>query len=119
MNILIGLVIGAVSGVVAALCGVGGGIIMVPAFVAAFDMEQKKTAATSLGAIILMALVATVKNQSNGLVEWKIAMPTALAGAVVAWFAADWLKTLSNQNLTRIFAVLLIVVGVSMLFKKA
>ena len=118
MNIFIGLLIGAFTGVVAALCGVGGGIIMVPAFVAAFGLQQKHAAGTSLAAVILMALAASVKNQANGFIEWKIVVPTAIAGGVVAWFAADWLKALSNENLTKIFSVVLICVGISMWFKK-
>jgi uncharacterized membrane protein YfcA len=116
--IFIGIGIGALSGVVAALCGVGGGIVMVPAFTMLLGLDQKTAAATSLGAIVLMAIAATTKNHSNGLIDWKVAIPCALAGALVAWFAADLLKTLSNQTLTRIFAVILIGVGIQMLLKK-
>lgn len=103
---------------IAALCGVGGGIIMVPAFVILLGLDQKTAVATSLAAIILTALAATAKNQINGLIDWKIVIPSALAGAVVAWFAADFLKALSNQALTKGFAILLIVAGVRMLWQK-
>jgi uncharacterized membrane protein YfcA len=107
---------GAVGGVVAALCGVGGGIIMVPAFVFFFGMDQKQAVATSLAAIILTALVASFKNVSNGFVDWKIAIPTALSAALVAWFAADGLRALSNLALTRIFAVVMVTLGLRMLW---
>ena len=118
MTIFIGILIGAVSGVIAALCGVGGGIIMVPAFVMLMKLDQKTATATSLAAMILTASAASLKNQSNGFIDWKIAVPCALAGATVAWFAADLLKALSNETLTRGFAVLLIVAGVRMLWQK-
>ncbi len=118
MNILIAVCIGAISGVVSSLCGVGGGIIMVPAFVSLLSTDQKTATATSLAAMILTATAATAKNQSNGFIDWKIAVPCALAGATVAWFAADLLKALSNQTLTKGFAVLLIVAGVRMLWQK-
>jgi uncharacterized membrane protein YfcA len=117
-TILLSLLIGAISGLVAALCGVGGGIIMVPAMVYFFGFEQKVAVATSLGAIILIALAGTLKNHTNLLVDWKVAVVCALAGAVVAWFGADLLKALSNEMLTRGFAVLLIAVGLKMLFFK-
>jgi uncharacterized membrane protein YfcA len=116
--LLIAICIGAVSGVVAALCGVGGGIIMVPAFSLWLKMPQKTAVATSLAAIILTALLASAKNHGNQLVDWRIAIPCGVAGAVVAWFAADALKHLSNPVLTRIFAVVLILVGTRMLFQK-
>ena len=113
---LICLLIGAVSGAVAALCGVGGGIIMVPAFVFLLGLAQKNAVATSLAAIILTSVVASVKNTSNNFVDWRVTVPTALAAALVAWFAADWLKHLSNTTLTRIFAVVMIAVGARMLW---
>lgn len=118
MTIFVGLIIGVVSGAVAALCGVGGGIIMVPAFTSFLNMEQKPAVATSLAAIVLMAMAGTAKNQANGFIDWKIVIPTAVAGAIVAWFAADLLKQFSNENLTRGFAILMICVGVKMLFEK-
>ena len=116
--IISALLIGALSGVVAALCGVGGGIIMVPFFVLLMGMPQKTAVATSLAAIVLTALLASARNHLNSMIDWRVAIAAGLAGAVVAWFAADLLKTLSNATLTRIFAVLLILSGVRMLFQK-
>jgi uncharacterized membrane protein YfcA len=46
------LAIGIVSGVIAALCGVGGGVVMVPAFVFFLKLPQKTAVATSLAIII-------------------------------------------------------------------
>jgi uncharacterized membrane protein YfcA len=116
--VLLALLIGLVSGAVAALCGVGGGIIMVPFFVLLLGMSQKTAVATSLAAIVLTALFASARNHLNQFIDWRIAIPAGLAGAVVAWFTADALKHLTNTTLTRIFAVLLISVGVHMLLKK-
>lgn len=92
---------------------------MVPAFVALLGLPQKNAVATSLTAIILISVVATVRNGANGFVDWKVALVASVGGAVVAWFAADALKVLSNATLTRIFALLLIGVGFKMLFQKA
>lgn len=103
---------------IAALMGVGGGIVMVPAFALVLGMSQKHAVATSLAAMILTAAVATLRNQTNHFVDWRVAIPTGIAAAAVAWFAADWLRQLSNLTLTRLFAVVLIVVGVRMLLQK-
>ena len=83
-EVLLAIAIGAASGAVAALCGVGGGIIMVPLFVLLLGLSQKTAVATSLAAIIITALLATAKNQANAFVDWKIAIPCALAGGIVA-----------------------------------
>lgn len=91
---------------------------MVPFFVMLLGMPQKTAVATSLAAIVFTALLASARNHGNQFIDWRIAVAAGLSGAIVAWFAADALKHLSNLTLTRIFAVLLIVVGVRMLFQK-
>lgn len=111
---VIALIIGAVGGVVAALCGVGGGVVMVPAFVMLLKMDQKGAVATSLAAIIFTAIFTTMKNHSNGLISWKVAIPAGLVGGLVGWLAADALKKLQDVTLTRIFAAVIIVLGVQM-----
>jgi len=111
---LIAVIIGAVGGVVAALCGVGGGVVMVPAFVMALKMDQKGAVATSLAAIIFTAIFTTMKNHSNGLITWKVAIPAGVAGGIIGWLAADALKKLQDVTLTRIFAVIIILLGIQM-----
>lgn len=115
---LLGIGIGAVTGVLAALCGVGGGLIMVPAFVFLMALDQKSAVATSLAVIIAVSLVATAKYQAASLVKWQVVLPVMLGAMVTTWLAADWLKHLSNDWLTRIFAILIILVGIRMLFGK-
>lgn len=114
MNTLIAILIGAVGGVVAALCGVGGGVVMVPAFVFLLKMGQKAAVATSLAAIVFTAIATSMKNHGNGFIRWEVALPAGIAGAVVGWFAADWLKKFQDVTLTRIFASVIIVFGVTM-----
>ena len=117
--ILFALSVGAASGAIGALCGVGGGVLLVPAFVFGMGLQQKTAVATSLSVIVLSSLAASCKNWAGGLIEWQIALPAAVGAVLAAWFTADLLKTLSNATLTRAFAVLLITVGVAMLFKSA
>lgn len=108
--------IGIISGIVAALCGVGGGVVMVPAFVLMLDLPQKTAVATSLAIIIPTALMATTQNARSGLVNWQVVLYTAIASSIFAYFGAGWLKKLSNETLTQIFGMLLIVFGVRMLW---
>ncbi|MFO1484177.1 MAG: sulfite exporter TauE/SafE family protein [Verrucomicrobiaceae bacterium] len=114
-TILTCLGIGVLSGVIAALCGVGGGVVMVPAFVFFLKLEQKTAVATSLAIIIPTALMATTQNARSGFVDWKVAAITAISASIFAYFGAGWLKTMSNETLTRIFGVILVVFGVRML----
>ena len=118
MQLVYSILIGAASGALAALFGVGGGIIMVPAFVLMLGLQQKQAAATSLAVIIFTSIAASVKNTTNSLIDWRLVAVTALSSAVVAWFAAGWLNTLRNDVLSRAFGVLSIIVGVYMIAKQ-
>ncbi len=109
------LAIGILSGVVAALCGVGGGVVMVPAFVTFLKLPHKTAVATSLAIIIPTALMATTQNARHGYVNWQVVIITAISASTFAYFGAGWLKTLSNETLTRIFGIILVTFGARML----
>lgn len=116
--IAIAIVVGLVAGLLGALCGVGGGIVMVPAFVLALGLGQKQAIATSLAVIVITASVSTLNNAKAGnLIDWKIVAMVGLASAVAAWFGTDLMRSLSNQTLNRIFGVVLVVFGARMLMK--
>jgi uncharacterized membrane protein YfcA len=112
---LVPLGIGTASGILAALCGVGGGVIMVPAFVKLLDLPQKAAVATSMAVIVPTAIAATTQHVKNGLVDWKVALLTALAATLTSFFVSDYIKAFRNETLTRIFAVVIIIFGVMML----
>ena len=115
----IALGLGLLAGLVGALCGVGGGIILVPAFTLILGMEQKAAVATSLAIIIISAGSGTLNHAINksGLIDWRLVGLTAFGIALASWFGTDLMRSLSNQQLTRFFAILLILVGVRMLVK--
>ncbi len=118
--LLIGLGIGLLAGLIGALCGVGGGILMVPAFALALGLPQQKAVATSLAIVVVTALAGTMNHtlKGSGLIDWKLVAFTAVGAAVAAWFGTDLMRNLSNQQLTRIFGILLVVVGIRMLLVK-
>jgi uncharacterized membrane protein YfcA len=116
--ILLATLIGLVAGLLGALCGVGGGLVMVPAFVLALGIEHKSAVATSMAVIIVTAIAATANNaRVDKLIDWKIVLAVGLASAVAAWFGSDLMRSLSNQTLTRIFGCVLVIFGVRMLWK--
>ena len=116
--IFLPLGIGLLSGVMAGLCGVGGGIVMVPCFTYLLGMDQKAAIATSMAVIVPTAIVSVSRSAQYGAVQWKIMIPTAIGAVLAAYFATAKARELSNDSLTKIFAVLMIAVGVSMFFKK-
>lgn len=116
--IAIAIFIGLTAGLLGALCGVGGGIVMVPAFVSALGMDHKRAVATSMAVIIVTAIAATANNaRTKDFIDWRIVLIVGLASAITAWFGSDLMRQLSNATLTRIFGVLLVLTGLRMLWK--
>ncbi len=113
------VMVGVAAGLIGALCGVGGGIVMVPAFVKLLGMEQKQAVATSLAVIIVITLAATANHHLSGerLIDWKMVLLTGAGAAAAAWFGTDLMRSMSNPLLTKLFGGLLLVIGAQMLWK--
>ena len=85
------VLIGLVAGVVAGLLGVGGGALFVPALTIGLGLSQVEAEATSLLAIIPVALVGAARQRAHGNVDLRtgsvlglVAVTGALAGVAIA-----------------------------------
>ena len=65
--------IGVVAGGLSGLLGIGGGVIMVPAFVHFVRMEVKAAIATSLVCVGLFAVPGAITHSLLGHVDWRVA----------------------------------------------
>jgi uncharacterized membrane protein YfcA len=111
------VLIGLVAGTLAALLGVGGGIIYVPAMVLLLGLPQHVAQGTSLATIIPTALVATLANARVGRVDWRSAIGVGLGGVVAGVGGVLLAFQLEGVVLQRLFAVLLVLVTLNMLRK--
>lgn len=112
---ILAIVMGAAAGVVSGMLGVGGGILFVPALTLVLSLSQVKAEATSLLAIIPVALVGAIRQYGYGNVRLRDgAVLGALSGlGVVAGVALA--NVLSQRALKIAFAVLLVVVAAQFL----
>jgi len=85
------LVLGFAAGMAGGLLGVGGGILFVPALVVFAHLSQLEAIATSLVAIVLVAVVGTARQREygnvrlrDGLVIGVLSPLGVLAGVLVA-----------------------------------
>jgi uncharacterized membrane protein YfcA len=115
MILLVGLVVGLVSGVV----GIGGGILFVPALIWLLGMNQHKAQGTSIGALLLpVGLFAFIEYYREGNADIRVALLLAAGFLVGGYFGAVGAHHISDLWLRRVFAVTLVVVGVKMLFTR-
>src|SRR3954463_9518952 len=71
---IIGLAAGALSG----LLGIGGGILMVPAFSAWVGLPLKETIATSLACVGIFAVPGSITHAVQGAINWSYAIALAI-----------------------------------------
>src|SRR5579872_4333101 len=98
------LIIGALAGFIAGLLGIGGGVIVVPALVAAFlhfamvpsSYVMQMAIGTSLAAMIVTLLSALFAHARRNAVRWDLVwltLPGSIIGALVGVLIAHRLSS--------------------------
>ncbi len=110
-KILIGIIAGFISGLFAA----GGGMIVVPAFVHMFKMDEAEARATCIFAILPMVIASGLFYYANDYIDWNIGIKCAIGGIIGGVLGAKLLKKLSDKILKIIFIIFLGYVSVKMI----
>lgn len=107
--------VGVVAGLVAALLGVGGGIIVVPALVLLAGTDLTTARGTSLVVVVLTALTASFTNIRAGRADTRVGILAGLVGApaaVLGSFLGQWLP---ERVAAALFALLMVVAAAQLL----
>ncbi len=111
--------IGLCGGLASGLFGVGGGIVMVPAFVLLLGRDIKTAIGVSLTVIVPAACIGVFQHHRFGHVDWRltaVVVPLALVGSYTgAWLA----KVLPAATLARMFGAFLILVGAYLVLRRS
>jgi uncharacterized protein len=105
------ILIGLAGGIIAGLLGVGGGVLFVPGLVLFMKLGQHQAEATSLLAIVPVAIVGTIRQDRYGNVrrdDATVAGALSLVGAIAGVALAN---TLSGGALRVAFAILILIVA--------
>ncbi len=109
--ILIALSIGLISGFFGGVAGIGGGIVIVPATVLLLGFTQHEAQGTSLLAIILTSIGATVINRKNRRVRLSDALVVGLGGAVGSVVSSQVALGIDGDVLSALFGVLAVIIA--------
>lgn len=111
------ILIGIASGILSGLIGIGGGIVIVPALVFFLGFSQLQAQGTSLGILLLpVGLLAVLQFYKAGHIDIKAVGIVALAFLVGGYFGSKIALSIPQEMVKKIFAILLIVIAVRMLF---
>jgi uncharacterized membrane protein YfcA len=105
------VLIGLAAGVVAGLLGVGGGALFVPALTIFLGLSQLDAEATSLLAIIPVALVGAWRQNAHGNVELRTGLVLGALAAAGATGGVVLANALPQRTLELGFAVLILYVA--------
>ncbi len=116
-TVLIIIMVGIAAGILGGLVGVGGGIIIVPALVYFIGFNQHTAQGTSLGLIMLpVGILGVLQYYKAGHVDFRVVGILAIGFLVGSFFGSKVALSLSQETVKKVFAVLMILIAIKMLF---
>jgi uncharacterized membrane protein YfcA len=116
------VLVGGFGGFVAGLLGVGGGLIVVPAFARILRMPLRTAVGSSLVTVAIISVPAVVAHSLYGQIDWRVALalvvgvvPGARVGSRLALLASEATMALVCGSVLVVIAVLQAVTEVSSL----
>src|SRR5690606_16145148 len=104
------LILGLAAGFMSSMIGIGGGIVIVPALVFLFAMDQKTAQGTSLMMLALpVAAVGAYTYYKNGNVNWQASLILAATFVVGGWLGGKLANSLETHVIKKVFAVFMII----------
>lgn len=111
------ILIGVAAGVLGGLLGVGGGVLFVPGLVIVIGLTQHEAEATSLLAIVPVALVGAVRQNRYGNVRRDDALLVGVLSVAGVAGGVALANTLSGTALRTAFAALILLIAAQLVRK--
>ncbi len=111
------LILGLVAGVISGMTGIGGGIIILPALILFLGFSQQQAQGTTLALLVPPIDILAARTYYNqGYVDIKVAALLCLGFILGGWFGAQIGTGLPSGILSKIFALLLFLSAIKVLF---
>ena len=103
--------VGVLVGLGASFTGLGGGILMVPLLLW-LGFEAQRSVGTSFLAILVISVSALFAHGKLENVDWRVGLLLGAGGVVGAQMGARLVEHISTASFRKVFAVLLVSMGV-------
>ena len=110
------VVLGGLSGFINGFLGGGGGVLVVSMLLTVLALPQKNAQATALLVILPLTVVSAVVYLVEGVIDWKPTLWTTVGVVLGGVVGALLLSKLNGDVVKIIFALVLILGGIKMLF---
>ena len=119
MTMYLYLILGLVAGIMSGILGIGGAVIIIPALVFLFKMNQHMAQGTTLALMVPpIGLLAAWTYYKQGNVDFKIAGLICLGFFFGGLIGGTLAAHISDQALRKIFGFLLLLISLRMIFIK-
>lgn len=116
-TIAILMIVGLAAGVLSGMVGVGGGIIIVPCLVFFLGFSQKFAQGNSLALLLLpLGILGVINYNRSGYIDYKVVIAMAVGFVLGNYFGSKWALNINDEKLKKIFALILLLAAVKMLF---
>ena len=117
--LLLLIIIGLVSGIMAGLLGIGGAVILIPSMVFILGFSQHMAQGTSLAVMLPpIGIFAAYNYWKAGEANIKFALILAAAFIIGSYFGSKLAVHIPQPLLKKIFGILLVIIAAKMLFSK-
>jgi uncharacterized membrane protein YfcA len=117
MTVWILPILGIAVGIAASFTGLGGGFLVVPLLIG-LGYTPQRAVGTSFAAILLVGLSSLFGHAKLAEVDWKSGLLLGVGGIVGAQLGPRLLQNVSGPAFQKLFAGVLLLLAVWMLFKK-
>ncbi|MDP2940432.1 MAG: TSUP family transporter [Candidatus Omnitrophota bacterium] len=118
MNQILYIALGLIAGILGGMFGIGGGTILIPAFVYLLGMTQHQAQGTTLAILVPpIGLLAALRYYYSGNVKLSIAAFVCLGFFFGGLLGASLIHNVSDPMLKKLFGIYLLIVSMQMIFK--
>ena len=111
------ILIGMAAGFLGGMVGIGGGIIIVPALIMLLGMSQHQSQGISLTMMLFpVGILAVLNYYKKGYVDFRLAGILAVGFIIGGYLGSKLSLSLPQETIKKIFAIIMIIVAVRMLF---
>jgi len=116
-TIILLITVGLAAGVLSGMVGVGGGIIIVPCLVFFLGFTQKAAQGNSLALLLLpLGILGVINYQREGYIDYRVVLAMAAGFVLGNFFGSKWALNINDEKLKKIFAVILLLAAIKILF---
>ncbi|MFC6269020.1 sulfite exporter TauE/SafE family protein [Frigoriflavimonas asaccharolytica] len=111
------IIIGVIAGILSGLLGIGGAVLIIPALVLFLGFSQQTAQGTTLLMMVPpIGALAAFQYYKEGTVDFKIAGILAVGFLIGGYFGGKYANHIPQEILKKLFAILLLVIALKMLF---